>query len=91
MIRWIPDKMASALRPFCYTARSTLSAPEGFRDLQHPVISPVGSMPGPELHGMMLLTDAAQAPELPELPLPVSCSCEDGQTVIRVQIGGDAQ
>ncbi|WP_295085829.1 histidine kinase N-terminal 7TM domain-containing protein [Ruminococcus sp.] len=38
---------------------------------------------------MLLLTDAAQAPELPELPLPVSCSCDDGQTVIRVQIGGD--
>ena len=42
-------------------------------------------------HEMLLLTDAAQVPELPELPLPVSCVCEDGQTVIRVQIGGDAQ
>ena len=40
---------------------------------------------------LLLLTDAAQVPELPELPLPVSCTCEDGQTVIRVQIGGDAQ
>ena len=40
---------------------------------------------------LLLLTDAAQVPELPELPLPVSCSCEDGQTVIRVQIGGDEQ
>ena len=38
---------------------------------------------------MLLLTDAVQAPELPELPLPVSCTSEDGQTVIRVRIGGD--
>ncbi len=40
---------------------------------------------------MLLLTDAAQAPELPDLPLPMSCTSEDGQTVIRVKIGGDVQ
>ena len=40
---------------------------------------------------MLLLTDAEQIPELPELPLPVTCTHEDGQTVIRITIGGDAQ
>ena len=39
---------------------------------------------------LMLLADAGEPPELPALPLPVSCFNEDGQTVIRVQIGGDA-
>ena len=38
---------------------------------------------------MLLLTDAVKAPELPELPLPVSCTSEDGQTVIRIRTGGD--
>ena len=37
---------------------------------------------------MLMLTNAVQAPELPDLPLPVSCSSEDGQTVIRIKIGG---
>ena len=40
---------------------------------------------------MLLLTDAEQIPKLPELPLPVACTHEDGQTVIRITIGGDAQ
>lgn len=38
---------------------------------------------------LLMLTNAEQAPELPHMPLPVSCTSEDDQTVIRIKIGGD--
>ena len=38
---------------------------------------------------LLILADAEQAPSLPELPLPFTCSAEDGQITIRVQIRGD--
>lgn len=39
---------------------------------------------------LMIMADTEKAPALPEMPLPTVCSHEDGQTVIRVQTGGDA-
>ena len=39
---------------------------------------------------LMIMADTEAPLPLPELPLPAVCSCEDGQTVIRVQTGGDA-
>lgn len=39
---------------------------------------------------LLLLADAEQAPVLPELPLPFTCTAEDGQTTVRVRIGGAA-
>ena len=39
---------------------------------------------------LALVADAEQEPALPELPLPYTCTAEDGQTAIRVQIGGAA-
>ena len=39
---------------------------------------------------LMIMADTAEPLTLPELPLPAACSYEDGQTVIRVQTGGDA-
>lgn len=40
---------------------------------------------------LTVMADTEAPLMLPEQPLPVSCVCEDGQTVIRVQIGGDAK
>lgn len=39
---------------------------------------------------LVLLADTEQPVSLPELPLPVTCTHEDGQTVIRIPMGGDA-
>ena len=40
---------------------------------------------------LMIMADTAEALSLPGMPLPAVCSYADGQTVIRVQTGGDAQ
>ena len=39
---------------------------------------------------LLILADAEQPPPIPELPLPFTCTAEDGQLTVRVQIGGDA-
>ena len=39
---------------------------------------------------LTVMADTEAPLMLPELPLPASCTHEDGQTVLRVQIGGDA-
>ena len=39
---------------------------------------------------LMIMADTEAPLTLPELPLPAACSYADGQTVIRVQTGGDA-
>ena len=40
---------------------------------------------------LMIMADTEEALTLPELPLPFTCRSEDGQTVIRVQTGGERQ
>ena len=40
---------------------------------------------------LTVMADTKEPLMLPDLPLPASCTHEDGQTVIRVTIGGDAQ
>ncbi|MBR2834872.1 MAG: hypothetical protein IKE43_04050 [Coriobacteriales bacterium] len=41
-------------------------------------------------HELLIMADAEKPLELPELPIPMRQSCEDGQLVMKFDLGGDA-
>ena len=38
---------------------------------------------------LLILAENGEQPELPALPLPVHSSCEDGQLILRFDLGGE--